>query len=109
MQTFSSFAIDCVFCYTLLSVVVWLSPTCVLANTLLRGFRERRVYYKNKAGGLGGGRSPPNLQTFSCFAIDCVFFPLKRSFVSGEFSIKKAGGLGGRSPPHLQTFFILRH
>ena len=70
LQTFSSFAIDCVF---------------FALNPLKRSFVSGEFNYKEKAGGLGGGRI---CKLFSSFAIDCVFFalnPLQRCCLAFPF------------------------
>ena len=91
---------------------------------LFAAFVSGEFSIKKKAGGLGGAQPPPICKLFSSFAIDCVFFalnPLKAfvcvgehafvhlfaAFVSGEFTIKKSGGVGGGgvcAPPICKLF-----
>ena len=74
LQTFSSFATDCVF---------------FALNPLKRSFVSGEFSIKKKkAGGLGGAQPPPICKLFSSFAIDCVFFalnPLQRCCLAFPF------------------------
>ena len=97
MQTFSSFAIDCVFCLNPLKrCCLDFLFVCVGEHAfvhLFAAFVSGEFTIKKKRGGWGGA-APPHLQTFSSFAIDCVLY-----------SIKKSGGVGGGAAPPICKLF----